>query len=162
MNNEISFKLTDEEITQLDQAVETITKVLGSKLTTLDPERRRELLHMGDKSVAFVEKSLEYADMYPKYLPEYIDVPESKIDFVTVKTLRKYFAPIETITNGIDDTMRLAGSEAFGSALVIYKSLKAAAKLNLPGAQEAVSELKNRFPGTRKKKVEETTSAESN
>jgi len=56
MNNEISFKLTDEEITQLDQAVETITKVLGSKLTTLDPERRRELLHMGDKSVAFVEK----------------------------------------------------------------------------------------------------------
>ena len=162
MNNEISFKLTDEEITQLDQAVETITKVLGSKLATLDPERRKELLSMGDKTVAFVEKSFEYADMYTKYLPEYIDLPESKIDFVAVKALRKYFAPIETITNGIDDTMRLAGSEAFGSALMIYKSLKAAAKLNLPGAQEAVNDLKNRFPGTKKKKVEETTSAESN
>ena len=162
MNNEISFKLTEEEITQLDQAVETITKVLGSKLATLDPERRKELLSMGDKTVAFVEKSFEYADMYTKYLPEYIDLPESKIDFVAVKTLRKYFAPIETITNGIDDTMRLSGSEAFGSALMIYKSLKAAAKLNLPGAQEAVNDLKNRFPGTKKKKVEETTSAESN
>jgi len=61
------------------------------------------------------------------------------------------------LTTEIDDTMTLAGSEAYSAALSIYKVLKNAASMGQPGAKEASIELKNRFPRARKKteKVEE-------
>jgi hypothetical protein len=119
----------------------------------LSADDKKELPKMGDKTLAFVEKSLEYADLYPGFMPIFIDVKEAKIDLESVKNLRQLFLPLERITNEIDSTMTLAGSEAFSSSLSIYKVLKNAASMGQPGAAEAVSELKNRFPGKKKTAV---------
>ncbi len=156
MNNKISFALTNEEKSQVNQAIEALQSVLEPKLITLAASDKRELPKMGDKTLAFVEKSLEYAGMYPGFIPDFIDVPEAVIDLESVKELRQLLMPLERITNEIDDTMTMAGSEAYSSSLSVYKVLKNAASMGQPGAAEASYELRNRFPG--KKKVANTAS----
>lgn len=146
MDNRISFLLSDEEKTDINQAVGTLVNILEPKLMTLTLDERKELPKMGDRTVAFVEKALEYGEEYPQYMPAFIDVAEAKVDFEAVKSLRGYFTQLERITNELDDSMTLAGSEAYSSALSIYKVLKNAASMGEPGAEEAVSELGNRFP----------------
>lgn len=106
---------------------------------------------MGDKTVAFVEKALDYGEQYPAYIPKFIDVTEAKVNFETVRVLRNINTPLIRIANEIDHTMTLAGSQAYSSALSIYKVLKNAANMGQPGAKEAANELKNRFPRAKKK-----------
>jgi len=156
MENKVSFVLSEEEKTQVNQAIETLVTVFEPKLSHLTADDKKELPKMGNKTVSFVEKSLEYADLYPGFMPAFIDIPEAKVDLESVKTLRQLFLPLERITNEIDDTITLAGSEAYSSALSIYKVLKNAASMGQPGAAEATSELKSRFPGKRKSAVEPT------
>lgn len=115
MDNRISFLLNDEEKTDINQAVEILVNIQEPKLKTLTLDERKVLPKMGDRTVAFVEKALEYGQEYPQYIPAFIDVPEAKLDFDTVKTLRVYFTQLERITNELDDSMTLAGSEASSS-----------------------------------------------
>lgn len=150
MENKISFALSPEEQSQVDQATDVLKSILEPKLITLLVSDKRELPKMGDKTLAFVEKSLDYAGVYPEFMPGFIDVPEAKIDLESVKALRQILTPLERIVNEIDDTMTLAGSEAYSSSLSIYKVLKNAASMGEPGAAEASTELKNRFPGKKK------------
>ncbi|MFA8434546.1 MAG: hypothetical protein ACEPOZ_08530 [Marinifilaceae bacterium] len=154
MDNQISFQLSEEEKAQILQAIETLKSVLEPKLITLRPEERRGLSRMGDKTVSFVEKAVDYAAQYPDYMPGFIDINETKIDIESVRTLRQFLTPIESLASQLDDTMALAGSEAYTSALAIYKVLKNAANLGQPGAEEAAKELRYRFPQRRKKEEE--------
>ena len=156
MNNKISFALTDEEKNRVNQALEALQSILKPKLISLAASDKRELPKMGDKTLAFVEKSLEYAGMYPGFIPDFIDVQEAKTDLERVKELRQLLMPLERITNEIDDTLTLAGSEAYSSSLSVYKVLKNAACMGQPGAAEASYELRSRFPG--KKQVTNTAS----
>lgn len=151
MENVISLQLSEEEKTQVKGHIDGLISILGPKLHTLVPEEKRDLPKMGDKTVAFVEKALEYGEQYPNYMPGFIDVPEAKIDFETVRLLRNVHTPLSRLANEIDDSMTLAGSEAYSAALSIYKVLKNAAAMGQPGAKEAANELKNRFPRARKK-----------
>ncbi|PXX98886.1 hypothetical protein DF185_16050 [Marinifilum breve] len=153
MENKISFTLTDEEKTQVNDAIKVLEDILEPKLETLIPDDKRDLPKMGDKTVSFVEKSLGYGQTYPEFVPGFVDINEAQIDLDSVKTLRQFLTPLSRITNEIDDTMVLAGSEAYASSRVIYKVLKNAAAMGQPGAAEAVEELKKRFPGTRKKET---------
>lgn len=146
MEDQFSFHLTDEEKDQINQAIETLVSVLEPKLVTLTPDERREMPKMGDKTVAFVEKGMEYGEEYPQYMPSFIDITESKSDFDAVKTIRAFFTPLERIANELDDSMLIAGSEAYASALSVYKVLKNAATMGQPGAAQAVEELGKRFP----------------
>ncbi|MCY1718956.1 hypothetical protein OU798_01295 [Prolixibacteraceae bacterium Z1-6] len=151
MEDQFSFSLTDEDKVQINQALQTLVTVLEPKLMTLTPDERKEMPKMGDKTVAFVEKAVEYGQEYPQYMPAFIDVPEAKIDFDGVKVLRGFFTQLERITNELDDSMTLAGSEAYSASLSIYKVLKNAATMGQPGAEEAVAELANRFPRGKRK-----------
>ena len=154
MENQVSVQLSEEEKTQLKGHIEGMIAILESKLHTLIPEEKRDLPKMGDKTVAFVEKALEYGEQYPNYMPGFINVPEAKNDFETVRLLRNMHTPLTRLTHEIDDTMTLAGSEAYSAALAIYKVLKNAASMGQAGAQEAAIELKNRFPRAKKKTQE--------
>lgn len=154
MENKVSFVLSEEENTQIMDALNVLTSVLEPKLTHLSAADKKELPKMGDKTVAFVEKSLEYAEQYPNYIPSFIDINEAKIDLQSVRKLRQLFLPLERITNGVDSTITLAGSEAFSSSLSIYKVLKNAAVMGQSGASEAAADLGSRFPGKKKTNAE--------
>ena len=154
MENKVTFVLSDEEKTQVMDAVGVLTAVLEPKLTNLSADDKKELPKMGDKTVSFVEKSLEYAEQYPDYIPAFINVAEAKVDLQSVRALRQLFLPLERITNEIDSTITLAGSEAFSSSLSIYKVLKNAAVMGQAGASEATADLSSRFPGKKRTSTE--------
>ncbi|BAX81659.1 cytochrome P450 family protein [Labilibaculum antarcticum] len=153
MENNLKFSLTKEESDQVDQAVNTLKTILEPKLISLAASDKRDMPKMGDKTLAFVEKSVGYGGMYPDFMPKFIDVDEAKTDLRSVKGLKQLLTPLLRITNELDDTMTMAGSEAYSSALSIYKVLKNAANMGQAGAQEASDDLKSRFPGKRKSAV---------
>jgi hypothetical protein len=59
----------------------------------------------------------------------------------------------------LNDTMLVAGSEAYCAALAFYSSVKFASRMNQPGAEVISNELKRQFPrGTSAKEPENIAS----
>lgn len=111
---------------------------------------------MGDKTLSFVEKALEYCKQEPQLYDSFVDVPEFETDLQGFVTLRSLSSQLETITSGMDDSMMMSGSEAYNAALVSYSILKNASRIHHPGAKDKVAELANRFPRGKREKVENT------
>ncbi len=128
-------------------AFKIIESVLRPYLIALTPEERKQLPKMSDKTVPFVEKTLDYAKSNPQFAPAYMSIPELKIDIDAVHTLTQLARPIDQLREGLGDTMMLAGSEAYIAALAYYNSVKQAAKMNVPGARAIYDDLSKRFPG---------------
>ncbi|TAH19974.1 MAG: hypothetical protein EAZ08_07430 [Cytophagales bacterium] len=130
-----------------------IQEILKPYLIALSPEERRQLLKMGDKTVSFVEKTLDYVKSNPEFVPAYMNVLEFEKDATAVKNLVSMLNPITQIEQGVDDTEMLAGSEAYTAALIYYNSVKQAAKNNIPNAAAIYDDLSKRFDGQGKKKA---------
>jgi len=108
---------------------------------------------MGDKTLAFVLKTAEYAQSMTKLMPQYLDVPALVVDASVNRDLLPLFQELNGFTTDIDSTRMEAGSEGYAGSLVAYSALKMAAAQNQPGAQAAVKELEPRFAGQGKRKA---------
>lgn len=155
-NNKISTGITPEMknglLTGIAEARTTLAPVLTVNLT---PEERHELPKMGDKSIAFVGKAIELATMHPALVPSYLNLPEAKKDFQLTQDLLPIRQELATLLRALEDSMMLAGSEAYEAALIFYNSVKGAARTNVPGAQAVEDELSPRFPRSTRKPATE-------
>jgi hypothetical protein len=145
--NKISLSLSAQEKQQLQAAVKTIQDILLPQLVQLDPDDRREILKMGDKTVAFVNKAYEHATRNPELAPSYLDLGEMKKDLDAIDDLRAVLMPLEQMNLILTDSIMLAGSEAYNDALVFYNSVKAAAKIKIGASEQIYNDLSVRFPG---------------
>jgi hypothetical protein len=145
--NAVSIQIPATELKKMLDAFKTIESILKPYLIALTPEERKQLPKMSDKTVPFVEKTLDYAKSNPQFAPAYMSIPELKIDIEAVYTLTQISRPIDQLREGLGDTMMLAGSEAYIAALAYYNSVKQAAKMNVPGARAIYDDLSKRFPG---------------
>ncbi|MDO1446838.1 hypothetical protein Q0590_11275 [Rhodocytophaga aerolata] len=145
--NAVSIQIPAAELKKMLDAFKIIESVLRPYLIALTPEERKQLPKMSDKTVPFVEKTLDYAKSNPQFAPSYMSIPELKIDIDAVYTLTQLARPIDQLREGLGDTMMLAGSEAYIAALAYYNSVKQAAKMNVPGARAIYDDLSKRFPG---------------
>ena len=145
--NMISINIPQNDLTEINKAVATLKTKLLPVLKSLQPEERMELPKMGDKTVAFVTKALEYCAANPDLVPQYLDVTEFSSDIKTIDTLRSIHAPLEQMTKLLSDTMIMAGSDAYSAALMFYNSTKYAKKSNVPKAGTIYDDLSSRFPG---------------
>ncbi|MDR2691097.1 MAG: hypothetical protein LBB73_02180 [Dysgonamonadaceae bacterium] len=140
--------LIDEFLMKLDEAV----KPLRPYLSPLTPESRKTILKMGDKSLALVEKTSELAAVNPQFCPSYFNLSDLNIDLTDAVSLRVVVNRLEQITREVEDTMMIAGNEAFTQTLTFYNAVKQAARDNVPGAQALFDELKKRFAFGRPRK----------
>jgi hypothetical protein len=155
MDNRISFSLEEDRKKRILAALKVLNEDLLSLLTELGQGEARELPVIGDKSYAFVIKALEYAKQYPEYAA-LIDVPEFEKDVNAVGQLREFYVPLSQLTKKLQDSMTLAGSEAYVAGLTYYYgSSKEGVKRKIPNAVLIVEELRKRFPGRSKTKKEE-------
>ncbi len=145
--NAVSIQIPAADLKKVLDAFKTIESTLRPYLIALTPEERKQLPKMSDKTVPFVEKTLDYARSNPQFAPSYMSIPELKIDIESVYTFTQLARPIDQLREGLGDTMMLAGSEAYIAALVYYNSVKQAAKMNIPGARAIYDDLSKRFPG---------------
>lgn len=141
------FSLTPEEKIKVDGAILTLKEVLVPKLIDLSTGEIQELPKMGEKTVDFVEKSLVHMEQNPNLVPAYVNVEEANKDLDGVRVLKTYYNPLEQLVGMISDSSTLSGSEAFTASLSFYNAVKAAAKVDVPGAKMIYNDLKSRFPG---------------
>jgi hypothetical protein len=134
-----------DEVEQALGKIDEAFDILRPNLYSLTPDDRQKLLKMGDKSLAFVEKTGELAASNPQFAPSYFNLDEFNIDLADAVNLRTVANRLQQLSREVDDTAMLAGSEAFTQALSYYNSVKQAARDNIPGAQALFDELKKRF-----------------
>ena len=141
--NKISIIISEQKVLDALQVVNTLKEQLPG-LVTLTPDERRAYLKMGDKSLAFVQKAQEYAGLHPDLVPSFVDVAEMKKDIDAVIALQTIYRALNEIHSALDDSILLAGSEAFMAALTFYNASKSAAKSNVRGAKEIADGRKKR------------------
>lgn len=149
MENKVSITLAADAVTKINAAIATINSSLPA-LINLTAEERQSLPKMGDKTLAFVTKALEYAKQNPTLVPSFLNVAEFEKDVNAVTQLNNLLRPLEQITEKLNDTTLEAGSEAYSSALVFYTAVKTAAKAGVPGMKSINDDLQSRFPGRSK------------
>ena len=143
--NIVSIEIPAAEVTAVQDAIKIIDDTLKPYLVALNPEERKELPKMSDKTAPFVEKVMDYAKSDAEFAPAYMNVDELKKDIDAVGTLTELARPIEQLNRTLEDTIMLAGSEAYVASLAYYNSVKRAAKINVPGALTIHEDLKKRF-----------------
>lgn len=154
-SNLLSLNIPDQDFNEIEGAVDILERKLMPHLKNLSAEERRNILKLGDKSVPFVEKARDWVKENPQLKPPYGDVEELEKDLKAMKLLDRLLRSIRPIFNGLEDTLMLAGSEAYAEALAYYSYFKAAAKAKVDGAEEAYYDLKGWFPGGSTKATEE-------
>lgn len=148
--NLTSIEFTTEEKTTVKTAITSVNEVLEPKLISLTTGDRVERMKMGDGSVSFVEKVLDYAQSNPEFAPPYMNVPELAIDLNAVKDLQSIYRPLVQLVKLLDDSILLSGSEAMVASLSYYASIRTASKMNIPNAKPIYDDLKKRFARSRR------------
>ncbi|GHU22133.1 hypothetical protein FACS1894164_03880 [Spirochaetia bacterium] len=153
--------IPEQVITQISDALTTIQTLLEPYAIALTPQERHSLLKMGDKSLAFVEKCHEFIHENPLLAPSYLDLALFDVDFADAHGLWGIQNKVRQLQETLDDTVMIAGSEAFHAALAFYNNVQRAAKQDVPGAKAIYENLKSRFPGGRRKRGSDETDIET-
>ncbi len=112
---------------------------------------------LGEKSVSFVEKTIQYSESNPEFVPPYMSAAEMKKDYTGFNQLNAFLRPLAQLVSNIDDTATLCGSEAMGQVSAYYNSTKLAAKMNVPNAQTIYEDLSQRFEAQKAKRLKPPT-----
>lgn len=125
--NLVSGSLKSEDVAAIKAALDAIRQRLPL-LRGLDPEARRSLLRMGDKSRTFVRKCFEVANQNPGMLPRAFDLDEFGRDVALDEALLPITQSIRQLAEMVDDTNTAVRSDAYLAALTVYQSAKLAGK----------------------------------
>lgn len=142
--NNIDASITDTQRSAIFAAIAQIESNLAF-LVNLTPKERQALPKMGNATQSFVSKALEIASNNPQFVPPYADIAAMNKDYQLADRLQGIEIQLASLLEKIQDTNMAAGSEAFVTSLTLYNSIKAAAKVNVPGAKSLAAELGERF-----------------
>ena len=143
--NLVSLNIAEDKMKLIEDAIKTLETELLPHLKSLSPDDRRGLSKMGDKTFGFVQKALEYAMQNPQFVPPFLDVEEFKRDMEAFTKLRNMCNSLTQAARLVDDTDILAGSDSLSAAYVFYASIKSAAKIKAPKAEEIYNDLSARY-----------------
>lgn len=118
----------------------------------LTPKDRTQHLHLGKKTLPFVQKSLQCYTETPELQTGFLSVAEWQNDWETMQRLEKLLLQLNSLQEMVEDTVVALRMENTNAALTFYKLLKNAAEQNVPGTTTILAELKTMLPGNFKKK----------
>lgn len=143
-NNRVNVTATAAQVTAVKAAFQTIMTNLPF-LTGLTAEERKTLNAIDVNNKVFAEDALAAAVNNPTLVPAYISIPNMQLDMTLFSQLDEISGLANQLCERIEDTKMLAGSEAYNTALSLYKSFGAAADAGVLGADSIVDKLKTRF-----------------
>ncbi|SHN35115.1 hypothetical protein SAMN04488057_1253 [Cyclobacterium lianum] len=144
-NNSISIQIPEAELTSIREALNTLKTTLGPYLIALTPAQRQTVPKMSDGTIPFVEKAMEYAQADGQFLPPYVQLQEMEKDWMTVKNLMPVLRDLQQLESNLNDSVMMAGSEAYVGALSYYNSVKYGARINVADAKVIYEDLRQRF-----------------
>ncbi len=93
-------------------------------LVSLASDDRQSLPKMGDKSRAFVSQALAVAEQNDAFLPRSFDITEMRKDVELAEAIYPILVAATQLLERLEDTYKLAGSDAYSAALIVYRSAK--------------------------------------
>lgn len=147
----VSIQIPADVLAQVLDLQSQINQLMAPYLIAITPGERHDVPKMGEKTVSFVSKALDYAQSNPEFAPKYLNTEALQIDVKAVSDLTAVEQPVQNLFVQLSDTIIMAGSEAYIAALMYYNSVKEAARRNVPGAKAIYDDLKVRFNQAKKK-----------
>ncbi|MGV3545617.1 MAG: hypothetical protein ACO1N4_01050 [Pedobacter sp.] len=109
--NQISAEITAARSTAVIENVNTITDTLKDVLIiNHTADDRSHMLAMGDKTLAFVKKALEYAAQNEALCPAFLDLAEAQKDYELAAKLDTLRQKVSSLLRAIEDAEMVAGS----------------------------------------------------
>jgi len=144
LNNRVSVIATAAQVTAVKAAFQTILTNLPF-LVGLTADERKTLNAIDVNNKAFTEDAINAGVNNASLIPSYISVANMQSDLTLFTQLDELSGIANQLCERIEDTKMLAGSEAYGSALALYKIFGSAADAGVPGADSIMEQLKKRF-----------------
>jgi hypothetical protein len=143
-NNRISVTIDEFALAQVKGAFQTINQHLPF-LLGLGPEERQRMPKMNVANKQFVQDALMAIKNNEGLFPAYLNHIELGKDLKLYEQLDELVILSQQLTEKLRDTQILAGSEAYLSALVVYKMVGVSAQLGHPGMDTIYDQLSERF-----------------
>lgn len=137
---------TAAQITAVKGALETINTNLPF-LIGLTIEERISLPAIDVNNKTFTQDAINAGLNNASLIPSYVSIPNMELDITLFNQLDEIIMLHKQLLEKLQDTQLLAGSEAYVSALALYKLFGAAADAGVPGADAVYSQLRERFAG---------------
>lgn len=148
--NLINVEIPQEVANQVVEKLQEVKALLLPYMAKLTTEERKSLAKMGDKTLAFVSKVMEYVETNPKFVPAMMNVEAFKKDFKMNQQMVPFQTLSDQISEVVSDTSILSGNEAYTQALYYYGNVKFFAKTGDAEAKVIYQELSQRFPRGKK------------
>ena len=145
-NNRLNVTATTAQITAVKTALQAVTTNLPF-LIGLTTEERIALPAIDVNNKAFTEDAINAGVNNASLIPSYVSVATMQNDMTLFSQLDEIIILTKQLLEKLEDTQLLAGSEAYTSALVLYKLFGSAADAGVPGADAITAQLKQRFAG---------------
>jgi hypothetical protein len=144
LNNRVSVTATAVQVTAVKAAFQTILSNLPF-LVGLNADERKTLNAIDVNNKAFTEDTIYACVNNASLIPPYLSVANMQNDLTLFSQLDELSGIANQLCERIEDTKMLAGSEAYGSALAMYKIFGTAADAGVSGTDSIVEQLKKRF-----------------
>jgi len=144
LNNRLSVTVDPTVITEVKNRIEEINTLLPF-LTGLTKDERKTLPKINRSNKIFVEDTLDSMRQNGDILPNFINVEEVDKDYALYNELKVLALELATLSEKVNDTRILAGSEAYSTSLLAYKMFGVAANSGVAGAEALHSRLRERF-----------------
>ncbi len=145
LENLIQVTFTDEELTQIDTALQTIETVLKGKTVKLSAEERRQYGSIAEQNKLFVNKTKEFMEQYSQYVPSFLDKEEFDRDFKARSQVELRLQRLKSLTEQLSDTKVLLDHDNYFNSLTFYRNIKFLSKENIPGIKSIFEGLSQFF-----------------
>ncbi len=142
--NRVSAELSEEQVNQTLAQIQSLSEQMPF-LIGLNTEERKTLPKIHRQNRYFVQDTVQAIREDASLLPSYINLEELNKDYALYQKLDQIRLTLEQLTQKVADTQMLAGSEAFSSALMVYKMYQMASQSGIPGARTVYERLRERF-----------------
>ena len=159
MDNRVQMVVPSEKVDTASQKIAEIDALFPGTLS-LTADERRGGMKLGEKSLSFVSKGVEFMQRSPEFTPAYVDTPEAIRDFEAAKNLFAVGRQLQILADKINDTATQAGMEAMAAVMAYYNNVKQASKQGVVGARTVYDDLSVRFPGRGRSAPEPTQTPE--
>jgi hypothetical protein len=143
-NNRVSASIDGGTIQSVKDALVTIHAALPF-LIGLKPEERQAIPKISEANKNFTQDAIVAIKNNGNLLPAYLTAVEISKDYNLYLQLDELVSLSQQLTEKLNDTQMLAGSEAYVSALTAYRLFEAASNAGLPGTDTVYDQLKQRF-----------------
>lgn len=143
-NNRVNAVLTAEKVIYIKSLLAEI-QVNMPFLIGLSPAERMGLPKINVNNKAFTEDAANALRNSPQLFPPFLSIDMLQNDLNLFNQLDELSAICRQLSEKIEDTRILAGSEAYTTALGVYRIAEAASIAGMPGSKALHQHLKERF-----------------